>query len=83
MIKKYCKKPIIIEAIQFTEENRQQVRSFVSSSAEETENGFIIHTLEGDMLASPNDYIIKGIRGEFYPCKPDIFIDTYDECEEE
>lgn len=38
-----------------------------------------IHTLEGDMTASKGDYIIKGINGEFYPCKPDIFAKTYEE----
>lgn len=37
-----------------------------------------IHTLEGKMAANPGDWIIKGIKGEFYPCKPDIFDDTYD-----
>ena len=38
----------------------------------------VIHTLEGDHHANPGDYIIKGIHGEFYPCKPDIFEKTYD-----
>lgn len=40
--------------------------------------GLIIHTLEGDHHASPGDYIIKGVNGEFYPCKPDIFAKTYE-----
>ena len=40
--------------------------------------GLIIPTLEGDMLANENDYIIKGVHGEFYPCKPDIFEETYE-----
>ena len=39
--------------------------------------GLVIHTLEGDHHASPGDYIIKGVNGEFYPCKPDIFAKTY------
>ena len=38
-----------------------------------------VHTLEGDMVANEGDYIIKGIKGEFYPCKPDIFKETYEE----
>lgn len=38
----------------------------------------VIHTLEGDMIASDGDYIIKGVDGEFYPCKPDIFEKTYE-----
>jgi len=49
----------------------------------EDEQVIIIHTLEGDMKASVNDYIIKGVRGEFYPCKPDIFEETYNEVIEE
>ena len=44
-----------------------------------TKEGYLIKTLEGDMLAGKNDYIIKGINGEVYPCKPDIFHKTYDE----
>jgi hypothetical protein len=43
----------------------------------------IIHTLEGDMMAMPNDWIIKGVKGEFYPCKPDIFEATYERVEED
>ena len=42
------------------------------------EEGLTIHTLEGDMIASIGDYIIKGVNGEFYPCKPDIFEKTYE-----
>jgi len=45
-------------------------------------NGIVIHTLEGDMTANLGDYIIKGVNGEFYPCKPDIFEKTYDKVEE-
>jgi len=41
--------------------------------------GIRIPTLEGDMIALPGDYIIKGVKGEFYPCKPDIFEATYEE----
>jgi len=40
--------------------------------------GLLIHTLEGDMLADPGDWIIRGVQGEFYPCKPDIFEATYE-----
>lgn len=43
------------------------------------ENGLTINTLEGNMLASDGDFVIKGISGEFYPCKPDIFEQTYQE----
>ncbi len=58
-IKKYRKKPIVIEAYQ-------------------TDKEMIIHTLEGDMKASVGDYIITGLRGEKYPCKPDIFEKSYE-----
>jgi len=43
------------------------------------QNGLKIHTLEGEMSASIGDFIIKGVSGEFYPCKPDIFAKTYEE----
>ena len=44
----------------------------------DTPHDIQIHTLEGDMAASLNDWIIRGVQGEFYPCKPDIFAKTYD-----
>lgn len=44
----------------------------------ETEKGILIHTLEGNVLASPSDWIIRGVAGEFYPCKPEIFEATYE-----
>ncbi|BEO91139.1 hypothetical protein FNSP4_09460 [Fusobacterium nucleatum] len=95
MIKKYIKKPIEIEAIQLKEDSIIEVFDFLdranykeTKSAEELEDfsqmilkqGYIeIETLEGMMKASFGDYIIKGIKGEFYPCKPDIFKATYEE----
>ena len=95
MIKKYVKKPIEIEAIQLTKENIIEVFVFLdganykeTKSAEELEDfsqmmlkqGYIeIETLEGMMIANFGDYIIKGVKGEFYPCKPDIFQATYEE----
>lgn len=86
---KYKKKPIIIDAVQWdgTEESFRQVldmnrtESFCHYIREE---GMIaIETLEGIMYAMPNDWIIKGINGEFYPCKPDIFEETYEELSDE
>lgn len=95
MIKKYVKKPIQIEAIQLKEDNIIEIFDFLDEanykeikSAEELEDfsqmmlkqGYIeIETLEGIMKASFGDYIIKGVKGEFYPCKPDIFQTTYEE----
>ena len=86
---KYRKKPLIIEAMQFTDENKNQVFSWAQSYQMNISHGFgkndvpelIIPTLEGEMRASLGDYIIKGIQGEFYPCKPDIFEQTYKKVE--
>lgn len=87
---KYRKKPVVIEAIQFvnTVECLEELTKFmgVNDYAFDTSCGdmynLIIHTLEGDHVASIGDYIIKGVNGEFYPCKPFIFEKTYDLVEE-
>ena len=79
---KYMKKLIIVDAVQWTGNNIEEIKSFLDENGGEytiTDNGFVINTLEGNMLASLGDYIIKGIHGEFYPCKPDIFKETYEE----
>jgi len=85
-MKKYRKKPIVIEAVQLTEENKNQVFSWMTCNPMPVViNGapaIKIQTLEGDMTANVGDYIIKGIKGEFYPCKPDIFEESYEEVEE-
>ena len=62
-VKKYRKKPVVIEAYQ-------------------TDKEIVIHTLEGDMIASVGDYIITGVNVEQYPCKPDIFEKTYESVED-
>ena len=84
--KKYRKKPVVIEAIQYngTDENKITLYHFmgVDCYVDENEN-LIIRTLEGDMKASVGDYIVKGVDGEFYPCKPTIFEQTYEEVTEE
>ena len=79
-VKKYVKKPIVIEAIQYTGENTEDVINFITNRHCTILNDkrILINTLEGNIEASPNDYIIKGVQGEFYPCKPDIFKSTYD-----
>jgi len=81
MIKKFRKKPVVIEAIQFTGENQEEIKEFVTVEITIPEKGswLVIPTLEGDHTALVNDWIIKGIKGEFYPCKPDIFEETYEE----
>jgi len=80
---KFVKKPIVIEAMQFTGEMKDRVFNFVSCNryAYFDEHGdpvLKIQTPEGDMTASLGDWIIRGVAGEFYPCKPDIFAASYD-----
>jgi hypothetical protein len=75
---KYRKKPVVIEAIKYTGDNGAEIGLFVGEADRNEANQFLIHTLEGTMAADPGDYIIKGVKGEFYPCKPDIFETTYD-----
>lgn len=80
MMKQYRKKPIIIEAIQYDGENQKEIYYFSKGYAFIKSSGqLVIHTLEGEMLVSISDYVIKGVNGEFYPCKPDIFEKSYDE----
>lgn len=76
---RYRKKPIEIEAIQLTKDSFYDCVDFVYGSVHGIEqDSIIIDTLEGKMKATFGDYIIKGIQGEFYPCKPDIFEQTYE-----
>lgn len=82
---KATKRPVTIEAMCLGEltDSRDSVGDWVNSQSpgsalEGPDGGLYIVTLEGKVLASSGDYIIKGIKGEFYPCKPDIFFATYD-----
>ena len=77
---KFRKKPGVIEAVQFTG-NFAQIKEFVGGDADYRNGELVIATLEGAMRASLNDWIIKGVKGEFYPCKPDIFAATYEAVE--
>ena len=87
---KYRKKPVVIEAIQFTDDKTEtliRLQEFMNRDREGSyknpKNPVLrIETLEGVMEASIGDYIIKGINGEFYPCKPDIFNATYEKVKE-
>ena len=79
---KFRKKPVIIEAIlwdgsQEAVEQLAELTNQVGFGAPE-DGGIIISTLEGKMRASLGDWIIQGVNGEFYPCKPDIFAATYE-----
>ncbi|CAG5864428.1 TPA: hypothetical protein ACUOEK_001850 [Streptococcus pneumoniae] len=75
---KYKKKPVVIEAIRFIGSNYEEVREFIGQNTLCSDLSIVISTLEGDMVAQKGDYIIKGVQGEFYPCKPDIFNATYE-----
>lgn len=78
-VQSYCKIPVEIQAIQFTGDNIDAVKEFCGSNAYNFDKtGCAIATLEGLMRASCGDFIIKGVNGEFYPCKPDIFKKTYE-----
>jgi len=86
----FRKKPVVIEAVRFDGENRREVLSFIYpmlsevglEGAEVARLPVVIGTLEGDMTVSPGDWVIRGVQGEFYPCKPDIFVKTYEPTEE-
>jgi len=80
MANKYRKKPVEVEAVQYTGDNFQDLAEFVGKDLVVGVSGIYIRTLEGDMLISIGDYVIRGVNGEFYPCKPDIFEKTYEEC---
>lgn len=78
---KYRKKPVVIEAMQFTGDNVIDIIKFTEGKGQTCENGDIrILSLEGNRRAKLNDWIIKGVAGDFYPCKPYIFKRTYEEC---
>jgi hypothetical protein len=81
----YRKKPVVIEAIQYPGFMTSEINNFIGDSLiseSKWDNGpvgYFIKTLEGtSYMLDKNDYIIKGIKGEFYPCKPDIFEMTYE-----
>ncbi|WP_195984087.1 hypothetical protein [Clostridium sp. D33t1_170424_F3] len=86
---KYRKKPVVIEAIVFTRNNFDEVYQFTNGTVhsltiERRPNGkctCMLPTLEGKHIASEGDYIIRGVKGELYPCKPDIFEKTYERVE--
>ena len=80
---KYRKKPGVIEAIQWDGKYLLELSSFVGDAMIIVPGAVMIHTLEGDLRVRKGDYIIKGVHGEFYPCKPDIFEKTYEVCEGE
>lgn len=86
---KFRKKPIVIEAIQLTQNNLERIWDWMgdaytghSNTGDDQFLSLPIKTLEGTMEANQGDWIIKGINGEFYPCKPDIFEKSYEQISE-
>lgn len=90
MIKKFRKKPVVIEAMCFTTNNEvnsptmDAIVNWMNQGKEKpnawhNSTNIYIYTLEGEMRADVGDWIIQGVNGEFYPCKPDIFAKTYEE----
>ncbi len=81
---KYRKKPVVIEAVKFTGNNVNEINEFTNNVSSIYGNRpnmgdeLFIKTLEGEMAANVGDYIIRGVKGEYYPCKPDIFEQTYE-----
>ena len=88
----YRKRPVVIEAVEWTGENHREMFNFITGKTDEymtvygkdfyidhgkIESGLVIKTLEGEHVASIGDYIIKGVNGEFYPIKEEIFFKTY------
>lgn len=98
-VRKYRKKPVVIEALQWTGDNHRDMFNFLENKSfdewiiAEGENfyidhgevpgGLVIKTLEGVHVAQKSDFIIKGVANEFYPCKLDIFEKTYELVEDE
>ena len=72
------KKPIVVDVLQYNGDNKEQIKFFVGDKCEDTITEFGIQTLEGFMKISNGDYIIRGVNGEHYPCKQDIFEKTYE-----
>ncbi len=76
---RYRKLPVEVEAVQFTPDTLSELAGFLGNDLGYSMDGaLLIDTLEGVMSAKPGDFIIKGVAGEFYPCKPDIFEATYE-----
>ena len=82
----YRKRPVEIEAREITPETIDAVAAWCSGrvkwGADDDNPGIVIPTLEGDMFAALGDQVIKGVVGEFYPCKPAIFAATYESAED-
>lgn len=79
-VKLYRKRPVVIEAVRLTSENRSEVAAWCNGvvPCDANDPGLDIPTLEGTMTGTIGDWIIKGVKGEFYPCRGDIFEESYE-----
>ena len=82
-VQRYRKLPVVIEAFEFTGDNVRELYGFSEGKVYQTgrDHSLVIRTLEGEMRVSSGDFVIRGVNGEFYPCKPDIFWKTYERAE--
>ena len=84
---KFRKKPVVIEAEKYTNTNDREIMDWARLNgvrifhSDSDPRNLFVETLEGNMIAQPGDWIIRGIKGEFYPCKPEIFEATYEKVE--
>ncbi len=81
LYRQYRKKPVVIEAVLWDGSNVDEVLDLAQTRASlirTTDSRLLIETLEGTMRADRGDYVIRGVKGEIYPCKPGIFAVTYD-----
>ena len=77
---KYRKKPVVVEAVRWvgTAENVREMNEFIGKNLKTVNGAIEIETLEGVMLCNDGDFLIKGVAGELYPCKPGIFAEIYE-----
>lgn len=81
-MKTYCKKPVVVTAIQYNGTNTQRIIDFTQGQAfisQDIPGGITIPNIGGDLVATEGDFVIRGVKGEFYPCKPDVFASSYDQ----
>lgn len=85
--RKFRKRPLVVEALEWSGFNRDAVAAFLGDAAEfervDGEDLVAIATLEGIMVARPGDWLIRGVAGEFYPCEPGVFATTYEPVRDE
>lgn len=79
MIKTFVKNPVKVQAIKYTGNNFDEISSFTNGNIFQYDEKVVIKTHAGYRYIEKGDWIIRGIKGEFYPCKPDIFEQTYEE----